>query len=316
MLDAIRPRPFRGDVIAAGVVALAALVLVVQVRFENEWSPGVHFVYAGLAAAFVLATAVLSPVEGEAPRAYQSVLIVAGYALALAALLSLADALGARDGAPGSGTIVWVGSLLVALAAYFATARNSSVGTLLAGVTGVVVVLALVDWVFDPDSTSTFRWVLAFLTIGFVLAALGQRDRRRRHAVQLVNVAGLTVLALALTFVVQSLLGGLLRLLGGGGGDAVGSGWELFVLACAFGLIAYSAVDRENGPAYLGVLNLLAFVLIASPPGGDGASLIGWPLVLAVLAGIGLWIGLRPTHPAPPEPDRPEAPTTPIRRDL
>lgn len=317
MLGAIRPQPFRGDVIAAGVVVLATLVLVVQMRFDDEWEAGVHFVYAALAAGLVLAMAVLSPREGDAPRPYQSVLIVSGFALTLAALISLADALGADSGTLPSGTVVWIGLLLIALAAYFAIARNSSVATLLAGVTAVAVVLAFVDWVFDPDSASTFRWLMLFLTIGFVFAALGQRDRRRRHAVQLVNTAGLTVLVLAITFLVESVLGGILSFFSGGRGfeAGVGTGWELFIVACALGLIAYAAVDRENGPAYLGVVNLLAFVVLAARADEDGASLIGWPLLFAVLAGIALWVGLRPTHPAPPEPAGPEAPTTPIRTD-
>jgi hypothetical protein len=255
---------------------------------------------------------VLSPREGEAPRPYQSVLIVAGFALALATLLSLADVLGADEPLGSSGTIVWIGSLLAGLAAYFAVDRNSAIATLLAAVTGGVVVLAFVEWVFDPDSTSTFRWLLLLLTVVYGLAALGQRDRRRRHAVQLVNAAGLAVLALAATFAVAMLFSGFLRPFGLDGDEGVGTGWELLVLASAFGLIAYAAVDRETGPAYLGVANLLAFVLLASPASEDGASLIGWPLLLAILAGAALWVGLRPTRPAPPEPGGPEAPTTPL----
>jgi hypothetical protein len=301
-------------VIGAGVVVLAALVLVVQARFDERWEPGVHLVYSALAAAFVLAMAVLSPREGDAPRAYQSVLIVAGFALTLTALRSLADVFGVDSPLSSSGTIVWIGSLLAGLAAFFAVDRNSAIATLLAAVSGGVVVLAFVDWVFDPDSTSTFRWLLMLLTIVYVLAALGQRDRRRRHAVQLVNAAGLAVLALAATFAIETLFSGIVEAFtgGDGDGDGVGVGWELFILACAFGLIAYAAVDRETGPAYLGVVNLLAFVLLASPPSEDGASLIGWPLLLALLAGTALWVGLRPSRPAPPEPGGPGAPTTPL----
>jgi hypothetical protein len=48
---------------------------------------------------------------------------------------------------------------------------------------------------------------------------------------------------------------------------------------------------------------LVLFVLIAGPSGRDGASLIGWPLVLILLAGAMLAIGLRPSHPLPPSPD-------------
>jgi hypothetical protein len=306
-------------VIGAGVVVLAALVLVVRSRFDETWGPGAHLLVSALAAGLVLAMAVLSPREGDTPRPYQSVLIVAGFVLAFAALLALAEVLGADSPLSESGTVVWVGALLTGLAAYFALDRNSAIGTLLAAVTAGIVVLAFVDWVFEPDSTATFRWILVLLTGAYVLSALSQRDRRRRHAVQLVNAAGLAVLALAYTFAATSLLLDLIPSLsrfdpGGERLDSVGWGWDLFMLACAFGLIAYAAVDRETGPAYLGVANLLAFVYIASPQGEDGASLIGWPLLLAIAAGAMLWVGLRPTDPAPPEPhgDAPEAPTTPL----
>ena len=49
----LRPLPHRGDVVAAGAVALAALVALLQVRFDDAWGKGVHFVYAAAALAFV-----------------------------------------------------------------------------------------------------------------------------------------------------------------------------------------------------------------------------------------------------------------------
>jgi hypothetical protein len=93
-------------------------------------------------------------------------------------------------------------------------------------------------------------------------------------------------------------------------------GWELLIVAAGFGLIAYSSVDRQPGPAYLGVLNLVAFTVITSVGvSAGGATLLGWPIALAVAAGALLVIGLRPTTPAPPPPDAdaPEAPPLPLR---
>jgi hypothetical protein len=93
-------------------------------------------------------------------------------------------------------------------------------------------------------------------------------------------------------------------------------GWELLILATGFGLIAYSSVDRQPGPAYLGVLNLIIFTAITSLEIDDhGATLLGWPLALAGAAVFLLIIGLRPTTPAPPPPDidAPEPPPLPLR---
>jgi hypothetical protein len=238
------------------------------------------------------------------------VLFVATFFLALAALIDLADVLGADNPPNASGTIVWIGTVLTALCAWFATRRNSAVMTLLGAVSFGFVVEAFVDWVFSPNGATTFRWILVLLVLGFTVASLGQRGARPRHAVQMVNAAGLAAVVLGITFAINLLFSGLGAVFGGGPvRHGVGTGWELFLLACAFGLIAYSGVDREPGPAYLGVAVLALFVVIAAPP-DDGASLIGWPILLVIMASVMLTIGLRPSRPLPPSPDagRPEPP--------
>jgi hypothetical protein len=289
---------------------LTTAVYVLETRFANTWGPGIRMVVDALAALFVGALAVQSPVEGERPRAYQSVLFVATFFLALAALIDLADVLGADNPPNASGTIVWIGTVLTALCAWFATRRNSAVMTLLGAVSFGFVVEAFVDWVFSPNGATTFRWILVLLVLGFTVASLGQRGARPRHAVQMVNAAGLAAVVLGITFAINLLFSGLGAVFGGGPvRHGVGTGWELFLLACAFGLIAYSGVDREPGPAYLGVAVLALFVVIAAPP-DDGASLIGWPILLVIMASVMLTIGLRPSRPLPPSPDagRPEPP--------
>ena len=299
MLAALRPKPFRGDQVAAGVVVLTVLVGLLAFRFD--WPGGVHLTYTTVAAAFILAMAVLAPLEDERPRAYQTVLYVGGFTLALLALRALALVLGS-DGLESTGTLAWVGAALTALGAFLAIGRNSPTGTLLASVSGAVAGLAAVEWAFEPGSQA-FRWTLAALMAGFVLMALGHRDRRPDHAVQLVNAGGLATLGVALIDLL-TLAGSLDGRLGSVG--TTGWGWELLILAAGFGLVAYASVDRERGPAVLGVLNLVAFVALAAPAGDE--SLLGWPLVLALMAAFMLVIGLRPTTPAPPAPDAGDAP--------
>jgi hypothetical protein len=310
LLDVLRPKPFRGDVVAAGVVVLATLVWVVEVRFADTWGDGVHLAYATLAWAFVTAMAVLAPMEGSAPRAYQSVLYVASFALAVAALGNLAAVLGADGVARSPGAVTWVAAVLAAQALVFATWRNSAVCTLLGALSGGIAVLAFFAWAFDVDRGATFRWILLALVVVYVLTAVGQRDRHFRHGVALIDCAGLATAGIAVTFA------GDVPFLGLDAHRTAAWGWELLVLAVGFGLIAYSSVDRAPGPAYLGVLNLAAFAVITS--GGvrsGGATLLGWPLVLAAIAAFLLIVGLRPTTPAPPPPDAdaPEAPPLPLR---
>lgn len=305
-MRALRPEPHRGDQVAAGVVVLATLVLLLMVRFGDEWGAGVHLAYSAAAAAAVGAMAGLSEREGGSPRAYQSILYVATVALTLVALVALADVLGSQGiGSPGTAT--WVFLVLTAVAGAFAALRNSAVCTLLGAVAAAVAVLALVEWLLETGA-GTARWVLLVLFAVFALGAMGRRDRDRRHAVQLVNAAGLAALAIASSFGLAALFGLFAR---GFVGFEVGWGWELFLVVCGCGLIAYAAVDREPGPGYLGAAVLLSFALLAA--GGD--SILGWPLVLAAAAGAMLVIGLRPSAPLPPEPgaDDEPPPVTTIR---
>ena len=318
-LAALRPEPHRGDQVAAGAVVLVTAIYVLETRFADTWGVGIRLVIDALAAGFVAALAVQSPVEGERPRAYQSVLYVATFFLALATLINLADVLGADDPPSAAGTMVWIGTLLVGLCAWFSARRNSAIMTLLGAVSFGIVVEAFIEWVFSPHGVTTFRWILVVLIGAFVLASLNQRGARPRHGVQLVNAAGLAAVVLGLTFAFDLVFSGLSSVFGGGPErQGVGAGWELFMLACGFGLIAYSAVDREAGPAYLGVLVLALFVGIAAPRSADGASLIGWPIVLLLMAGGMLAIGLRPSRPLPPPPDAgapPPPPPTPLATD-
>jgi hypothetical protein len=316
LLAALRPEPHRGDQVAAGVVALTVALVLVQVRFGEDWSPGAHLVYLLPAAAAVFAMGALSVVEDAKPRPYQSALYVCAFVLALLALGRLADALGAEGPFSASGTVFWIGALLTALAAWLAVERGSAVMTLVALVTAGVAWIALWDWVGDP-SIATVRWLLLLLAVGYLLGAVGQRDRRPEHGVGFADAAGLAVFAIAATFLVETLIGTLFgafaegSLFGEVERPGVGAGWELLIVAAGFGLCAYGAIDRWRGPVYLGIANLGAFVLLA---GAGEASLLWWPVLLLAGAGALLAVGLRPARPLPPPPDehRPPAPAQPL----
>jgi hypothetical protein len=314
-LNVLRPKPFRGDVVAAGVVVLTTLVWVVSVRFSSSWGPGVHLAYATVAWAFVTAMAALAPAEGDTPRAYQSVLYVAAVALVIDVVVQGSRVLGADEAFSTSGNTTAVLTLVAAFALSFAIRRNSAVCTLLGTLAAGIAVLAAVAWIWSPSGFATYRWVLLGMLIVVGFLAIGQRDRRLRHGVALIDAAGLAVLAIAASFLLDSVAG--LVLLGGDAEPVPGVawGWELLFVAAGFGLIAYSSVDRQPGPAYLGVLNLVAFAGVTSLGVTNGATLLGWPIALALAAAFLLVIGLRPTTPAPPPPDvdAPEAPPLPLR---
>lgn len=309
MLARLRPHPHRGEIVAAGVVVLTLFTTVVAARFSTDWADGVRFLFVAIIAAIVVAMAAAPGAGDEVPRPYESVLFVASFLLIFVTLGELARVLGA-EALRSSGTIVWVGTLLVGYCAWYSIRRNSAIMTLLGAATAVVVVVAFVDWVFHPHEITTYRWVLLGCAIALTAAAVNRRDAQRRHAVSVIDAVGLTVLALGFTLVLErffSVFVGLFRpsepLAGGP------AGWELVLLAFGCGLIAYGSVDRERVPAFLGVAVLGFFFVEVALPGREGPSLIGWPIVLLALAGGLLAIGLRPRRELPPEP--PVAPPSP-----
>jgi hypothetical protein len=281
--EVLRPAAGNEDATAAAAVALTVLVVVVNFRFGDEWGQGIHLVYTAAAAFAVVGMAAMSPRPDDRPAGWQSVLFVASFALTLLMLGHLADTLGADQPFNAAGTIVWVGLLLIGLMAWFATGWNSGIATLLAAVTAVGVIVAFIEWVFNPDDVDTFRWILLLIALGFGALGAMRRPTDPHRGVGFVNAAGLALFALAATFLAESVFGVFGSISGTSASFGVGWGWELVVLAGAAALIAYSIVAGQAGPGYLGVLNLFAFVLLAAAPGEDGPSLIGWPLVLIIV---------------------------------
>jgi len=304
-------------VIAAGAIPLAAAAILIDLRM-TQWAVGPRLIVVAVVAALILTMGWLAPSEGPSPRSYHSMLLVAGLIVLAVALQLLAEALGSSR-PPGAGAEFWTFGLVCAVAATLARRANSAVCTLSAALAGGIALEGLVAWVFAPTSLSATRWVLVALTVGFGVGAVRLRDGQRRHAVALINAAGLATLALALTLVLESSIATVVLRLGGpvigGRGGGAAFGWKLWILAIGFGLIAYAGADREPGPAYIGVVVVLAFIQLAAfSPSGRG-SVVGWPLFLLVVGGAGLAIGLRPTTPAPPRPTTPVAETIQLRED-
>jgi hypothetical protein len=290
--SALTVKPFRGDIVAAGTVALTALVLLVELRFDAAWGRWALLLPAALAAGFTATLAALAPLEGPAPRPYHSALYLVSVVLAAVALLRVAQVLGGQ-GLLSSGARTWVSLALAALAAWFAVRRFSAVCGLVAAAAAIVALLGAVAWLLEPGGWSLYRWALLVCVAGFVLGAVGLRDRRAAHAVALADAAGIAVVGLAASFPAAGAFGA--------GAARVSWGWELILLATSFGALAYSAVDRRPGPGWLGAL-ALALALVAGAP-STAPSLLGWPLVLAIGALALLVVGLRPSTPAPPPPD-------------
>jgi hypothetical protein len=286
--DLLRPPPHRGPLIAAGTVALAVGLALEETRLRHAFPLAIHAAVLLAAGALWFWLGAQAPNEDGAPPAYQSVLLVCGLGGLFAGLVTLAGAVGMRVDQAG----LIVPSLLVAAPALWAALRRASALCLLIAV--VLLGAALVGlwyWLLD-DHLGALRCLLLALAIAVALGSLRLREPAPRHAQQLVNGAGLATLAIGVTNF----------------DDRLPGIWQAIVLAAGLGLLAYAALERAPGPAYLGVLNLVGFVVSAA----GSHTLYWWPLVLLGAGGAMLAAGLRPRRPLPPEPSAYKAGDAPL----
>lgn len=298
--ELLRPPPHRGPLIAAGAVLVTVAMALIELRMRTSLGAGVHLLVLAAATVPILGLGLRAPNEEGRPPGYQSVLLVCGLGLLAAALLRLADCLGADlSGAPGAGTLAWTGAATALAAGWTAATRRSAICGLIAAVAAGTSLLALVDWIFRPSSFTPDRWVLLAVAGALVGASLVLRAERPRHAELLVDAAALAILAIALRGLLAEAVAAVLPF-GGAPAQPLPGFFELVVLGAGGGLVAYGAVDRLPGPAWLGVANLAAFVLVTVP---GGPTLRWWPLILLVIGIVAMGAGLRPRRPLPPEPD-------------
>jgi hypothetical protein len=309
--ELLRPPPHRGPLIASGAVVLAVGLAVAELRLSNATlAPGLHFLMLAVAAGLTLALGLQAPNEDGRPPAYQSVLLVTGLLLLYGALLRLAEVLGADlgDGFP-AGELTWTSLLEGAAALYAGVRRRSAICVLLAAIAGAVALLSGWEWIFENGTFTASRWLLLLVAIALVLVALGLRAGRPRQSELLIDGAGLALLAIGVQAIVSYLLRAV-SLFESASGPLLPGFWELVVLTAGCGLVAYGAIERSPGPAWLGVANLVTFVVTA---GTLSDQTLYWsPLLLIVLGATAMAAGLRPRQPLPPEPDAYRAGDAPL----
>jgi hypothetical protein len=302
VLELLRPPPHRGPLIAAGAVVLATGLALLELRLMDELAVGVHFLILGTAAGIVLALGLQAPNEDGRPPAYQSVLLVTGLLLLFPALLRLAATFGAEDFATDfpAGELTWTSLVTGGVALFAALRRRSAICLFLAAVFGMVALLSGWEWVFENETFTASRWLLLVAAAGLVLAALALRANASRQAELLIDAAGVAILFIALQGVWITLFAGV-ALQTGVEQPSLPNFWELIVFAAGCGLVAFGAIDRSPGPAWLGVATLVLFVLDAGLE--EEGAIYFWPIALILLGTVAMAAGLRPRRPLPPEPN-------------
>jgi hypothetical protein len=311
LAELLRPPPHRGPLIAAGAVVLATGLALAELRIDADTlAPIWHFLAFGAAAAATLGLGLQAPNEGGRPPAYQSVLLVTGLVLLYPALLRLADVLGAElaDGFP-AGELTWVSAVEGGVALFCGVRRRSAVCLLIAAIAGGVMLLSGWQWIFDNDTFTASRWLLLITAIALALVSLVLRAGSPRQAELMADGAALAILAIGLQALGSYFLK-TLSLFGSPTGPILPGFWEFILLGVGCGAVAYGAIERSPGPAWLGVANLAAFVLVTGLQ--TEATLYWWPLVLILLGVVAMGAGLRPRQPLPPEPDAYRAGDAPL----
>jgi hypothetical protein len=246
--------PFRGDQVAAGAVALAAVAALAEARWGGRW-------WLGVPAAVVLL--LLAAEAGGPRRAYHA-------ALELSAFVALAAALAGAGAEPG---VVAAGC--AAAAAWFAVRRSSPPMALLAPVAVGATALLLLG---------RSPWPLLAIAIACTLGAVWWRDRRPDHAEALAEAGGLAV---AGTLVLEGGAGWELLGAAAGFGLVALGGVERRRGQVLVGLLVLALWARVAEPAWIAVLGLAALAFLVSglrparplppepePPGGVAAPIV------------------------------------------
>jgi hypothetical protein len=291
--ELLRPPPHRGPLIAAGSVALAVGVALEELRLDDRLPIGVHMAILLVSGGLLYFLGAQAPNEGGKPPAYQSVLLGAGLPLLFAGLMTTAEVLGAEFWSPGA--LMWTSAVTAAFALWPAFERNSAISLLLAAILGGIALLSAWSWLFEAESAAPYRWLMAAYAAALVLSSLALREPARRHAEVLTDAAGLAIAWIGLSGI-EIFIGPMWL----GPGNGLPWFWDIVVLGAGFGLVAFGALDRSPGPAYLGVVNLILFIVVVG--GSEDETLYWWPLVLLAGGVTMLAAGLRPRRPLPPEP--------------
>lgn len=263
-----------------------------QIRFDGEWSDAALFALVAAVAAFAFALGMAVRGTGAAPKASQSVLLIAGLVLAAVALARFAE-LVEVDSVVSASTLTWVLAAFGALALWPGVRKRSAFCAFLGAVALGAALIAGWQWLFEPEGYTVFRWLFLVLALAYVLVSLGLRGTAFRHSELLVVAAGLAVLGIVGDQLV-------LLVLPFGDADPLSGVWEAVVVVAGCGLLAYAAADKSYGPAYVGGVVLTVFAALA---GAEDATLLWWPLLLGALGIAALAAGLRPRDELPPPPE-------------
>ena len=273
--------PSSADLFAAAVVTAVAALVLIELRFDGDWSDGVLLALAAVACVGTFALGLRGGRPDADPAGHRSALLIAGLVL-LGVVLARAADMVVDDNAEV--IVAAAAGVFVVVAAAIGLAYRSAACTLLAAVGVGVLTLALVAAAADGDDEDPFLWAFAAYTAvmlggGVLLRLLGER----RHSTQLVNAAAIAVILFGWW---SGLFFGLGSVDDGSDGYSYGleRGWEVAMVGGSLLALLFGVLFRERGPAWGGGLGLAISLFTVAGEGDDTPALVGWPVFLIVAA--------------------------------
>jgi hypothetical protein len=291
--------------------AVGAFVLFARKSGHNEWSSFALLLVVAVPAATLYALAVTAPrpAPGEAARPWQTVLLVTSILLGPIVLLQLLDWLGARPR-----HVLYVAAVFAVtglIAAHAARRTRVSYAALLAALALLVSWLLVWGKILDHPSADTYRWLLVAGGLVLFLAAAGLWRDGAIGAGEVATAGGIAAVAAGVLGVIVGSFFGAVRgivAVGERSGGGISSshlagstsglqhfGWDLYLLVVSVALVWIGSRARLRGPAYVGGVGLLAFVISAGAQitriesgKAPTADLVGWPLALLIVGVAGL----------------------------
>lgn len=272
--------PSSGDLFVAAIGATVAALLLVALRFQDEWSGGALAVLTGVPCLAMAALGMRGgrPADGSEPR--RSALLVSALVLMAATLFPVVDLL--TDDESAEDGIVWAAGAFTVVAAILGVRYRSATCTLLAAFGIGAVTLAFVAEVLKPEGERPYHvaftaYAGTLLAAGYVLRSAGDR----RHSTQLVNAAGVALVVFA--WVVGSIL--IVDDESDGGLDpGIEREWEAALVAGSLLTLLFGLLFRERGPGWTGAVAMALAIVAVGGEGDDTPTLVGWPLFLLAAA--------------------------------
>jgi hypothetical protein len=275
--------PSSADLFAGAVAAAVAALVLIEMRFDGDWSDGVLLALAAVACVATFALGLRGGRPDADPAGHRSALLIAGLVL-LGVVLARAADMVVDDNAEV--VVAAAAGVFVVVAAAIGLAYRSAACTLLAAVGVGVATLALVAAAADGDDEQPFLWAFVVYTAvmlggGVLLRLLGER----RHSTQLVNAAAIAVILFGwwagLFFGFESVDGE-----DGSYGGGLQREWEVAMVAGSLGALLFGIVFRERGPAWGGGLALAIALFMVAGEADDTPTLVGWPVFLVAAAAV------------------------------